>query len=98
MPASLETILLYITYLAESKAYVSIINYLSAVWSLHELNNVVHVDPSCFHITMTLRGVRRTLEDSRHQVRAITVEELRLIFTTLDMSNSADVAFWLACV
>ena len=96
LPASMETILLYLAYLAESRSYVTIINYLSAVWSLHKLSGVPHLDPSSFEIQMTLKGIKRTLGDERCQARPITVHELKLVFSTLDMSNSEDVAFWLA--
>ena len=98
LPATTETILLYIAYLAETRCYVTIVNYLSAVWSLHKLNGIPHVDPSSFPITMTLRGVCRTLGDSRRQATPITVYDLRLIFTTLDLLSSEDVAYWFACV
>ena len=98
LPAEIDTILLYIAFLAESKAYVSIINYLSAVWTLHKLNGIPHLDPSSFPITMTLRGIRRSLGDARKQARPVTVDELRLVFNSLDMENSEDVAFWLALV
>ena len=98
LPAEIDTILLYIAFLAESKAYVSIINYLSAVWTLHKLNGIPHLDPSSFPITMTLRGIRRSLGDARKQARPVTVDELRLVFNSLDMENYEDVAFWLALV
>ena len=96
LPADLDMVLLYIAFLAESRAYVTIINYLSAVWSLHKLHGFAHIDPSSFPLVMTLRGVRRTLGDSRSQARPLKVEELRLIFSMLDMDSSEDVAFWVA--
>ena len=95
LPAEMDTILLYLAYLAETRSYVTIINYLSGVWLLHKVNGIQHLDPSSFPIVMTLRGIRRVLGDSKNQARPITVYELRLIFTKLDMSDSQDVAFWL---
>ena len=92
-PASLRTILLYLAFLAETKAYVSIINYLSAVWSLHKLNGIQHIEPSTFAIQMTLRGIHIC-----KQAAPLRVEDLKLIFTHLDMDNSEDVAFWLAII
>ena len=98
LPASMETILLYLAYLAESRSYVTIINYLSAVWTLHKMNAVQHLDPSSFPIVATLRGIRRTLGDVKNQARPVSVKELKNIFSTLDMCNSEDVAFWLAVI
>ena len=98
LPADVETVLLYLAFLAQNRSYVTIINYLSAVWSLHKVNGIPHVDPSTFEIQMTLKGIKRTLGDVRSQARPITVKELRLIFTALDMSDSQDAAFWLALI
>ena len=42
LPASLDTVLLYIVFLADRLKYVSIINYLSALWVLHRINGIPH--------------------------------------------------------
>ena len=96
LPASLDTILLYITYLANSYAYVSIIHYLSAVWSLHKLNGFEHVEPSSFLIQITLKGIRRVLGDVSTRARPIMTSELLKIFELLDCSNTEDLAYWVA--
>ena len=96
LPAEMDTILLYLAYLAQTRSYITIINYLSAVWSLHKLNGLQHIDPSLFEIQMTLKGIKRVLGDVRTQAKPITVKELRLMFSTLDMSDSQDIAFWLS--
>ena len=98
LPATLETILMYLAYLAESKAYNSIVNYLSAVWTLHKLNNFPHIDPSTFEIVITLRGIKRVLGNTTKEARPISVKELRRIFSSLDLLDSEDVALWLACI
>ena len=98
LPAELNTILLYLAYLAQTRSYVTIINYLSAVWTLHKMNDVPHIDPSSFAITRTLRGIHRTIGDSKKQAQLVTVHDLRLMFATLDMDSSEDVAFWLAII
>ena len=61
LPADLETILVYVALLAESKSYTSIPNYLSAVWVIRKINALSHLDPSTFEITITLRGIRRVI-------------------------------------
>ena len=96
LPAEMETILLYLAFLAESKSYNSIPNYLSAVWSLHKLHGYKHIDPSAFEITMTLRGIRRVIGSPVWEARPVTVYELRHIFSTLNLLSSEDIAFWLA--
>ena len=96
LPASLETILLYLAFLAEKFKYVSIINYLSAVWVFHKVNGYEHVDPKSFPIVITLRGIRRTLGDVSIQARPVSVTELKMIFSVLDMSVDEDLALWVA--
>ena len=96
LPADLETILCYSVYLAESKSFNSIPNYLSAVWTLHKLNGVSQLDLSTFEITMTLRGIKRVLGHEVKQARPVTVAELCRIFSTLNLLSSSDIAFWSA--
>ena len=98
LPASLETILLYLVYMAETFKYVTIINYLSALWLLHKLANVDHVDPKGFEIHITLRGIRHCLGDVQKQARPVSVQELLHIYSVLDFSKSEDLAFWCAIV
>ena len=76
LPAEMDAILLYIAHLADRLKYVSIINYLSAVWSLHKLHGLRHVDRGSFEITMTLKGVRRVLGDGQAKVRPAIISEL----------------------
>ena len=95
LPASLETILLYVTHLAERLKYRSIKAYLGAVWILHDINGVPHIDPLVFELDMTLKGIRRTLGDLVLQAPPARLGDLLDIYSTLDMRLSEDVAFWL---
>ena len=88
--------LVFLAFLAESKSFNSIPNYLSAVWALHKVNGVKHQDPSTFEITMTLRGIRQVLGSPVSEARPVTVMELQHIFSTLNLLHSEDIAFWLA--
>ena len=96
LPASLDTVLLYLTFMADSFKYVSIINYLSALWSLHKVSGFSHIDPKNFEIHMTLRGIRRTLGDVTTRARPLSVSELLLIYAMLNLRNTEDLALWCA--
>ena len=98
LPASLYAVLMYVSYMATSFKYSSIQNYLSALWILHKLAGFSHIDPHTFELQITLRGVRRSLGDVVTQARPISVTELLLIHSHLDMSNSEDLAFWLVMI
>ena len=54
------------------------------------------MDPSSFEIMITLRGIRRVLSCPVRQARPVSVMELRRIFSTINLLDSQDVAFWLA--
>ena len=84
----METVCLYIAYLDERLSYVSIINYVSAVWVLHDINQYNHVDPKSFEITFLLQGIRRLKGDTSKKARPFTVEELNLMSSCLDFSDT----------
>ena len=92
LPASLDTVLLYLAHMADSFKYVSIVNYLSVLWVLHKVISHQHVDPKSFEIHVTLKGIRRTLGDTVHQARPISIQELCKIYSALNMSDSSDLA------
>ena len=98
VPASLDTVLLYLAYMASSFKYVSIINYLSALWVLHKISGLPPLDPKTFEIHMTLRGIRRTLGDTKSQAPPVSVAELLMIYAHLDMGSVEDLAFWCAVI
>ena len=96
LPASLETVLLYVTHLADRLKYRSIKAYLGGLWMLHKLNHCDHIDPYTFELDMTMKGIRRTLGDLVVQAIPARLWDLLNIYSTLDMYRSEDVAFWLA--
>ena len=98
LPASSDTILSYLTYMTSSFKYVSIINYLSAVWVLHKMSGFKHIDSNSFEIYVTLRGIRHTIGDVSKQARPLSVPELLLIYSNLNLRLSEDLALWCAII
>ena len=96
LPASLEMILLYVVHLADRLRYKSITQYLGAVWILHDMFGVDHIDAHVFELTITLRGIKRTLGDLTVQARPATLVDLIAIFNKLDLTLDQDLAFWVA--
>ena len=60
------------------------------------MNGIPNIDPSSSPDTVTLKGIRRTSGNAHPKACAVTVPELKSIFTTLDMNSSEDIGFWLA--
>ena len=96
IPATLDMLLLYVVHLADRLKYKSIQQYLGAVWILHDMASVEHLDPHVFELVITMRDVKRTIGDTTKQARPATLMDLISIFQSLDMSTSEDVAFWVA--
>ena len=84
--------------MADNFMYSSIINYLSAVWVLHRVNNIPHVDIHDQLISFTLKGIRRVLGDATNSAVPITVKDLKSIYQSLDLTKSEDLAFWVSLI
>lgn len=98
LPASLECVCVYITYLCQSLSYGSITKYVNAVWIWHEYNNVEHINRNAFMLKATLSGAKRLLGDQTRQVDPLLPEDILGIRKVLDMSVWADFTFWVALI
>ena len=96
LPATLEMVLLYVVHLANRLVYKSIQAYLGAVWILHDMASVPHIDRDTFELIVTMRGIKRVLGDVTVQARPATLRDLSQIFGALDLTDGRDVAFWVA--
>ena len=98
LPASPDTVGLYITYLTRSCCYVTIENYLSGIWALHDYWGFEHVDPTVFIIRATLRGAKRLLGCESTQATPISPSDLQKMYSVLDLSKFKDYQLWCAII
>lgn len=98
IPASVDVICLYITYLCDQVKYSTICNYVSSVWSLHEHMGVCPSAKGAFLVRCTLRGARRLLGDNVLTADPLLPEHLVQIYSTLDHHKLSDLIFWTALV
>ena len=99
LPATVTTMCLYVTYLMRTVCYVTITNYVSSVWVLHDYHGVPHIDPETFMFKSTMKGVKRILGNATRQVDPLMPWDMTRIYRTLDMSSWMDFQFWCAvCV
>ena len=96
LPASTETVCLYITYLARSCCYVTIKNYISGLWALHDYWGTPHVDPSVFLIKSTMTGAKRLLGCETVQAEPLSPQDMIKLYKCLDISNPKDLQLWCA--
>ena len=80
----------------DSLKLVSIKNYLSSLWILHDYHGYKHVDIDHFLIKCTLSGAKRILGCESRQVDPLSPEDMIKIFKSLDMTIWEDLAFWCA--
>lgn len=98
IPASVDVVCLYITYLCDQVKYTTICNYISAVWSLHEYMGVHPIAKGAFLVRCTLRGARRLLGDKVMTADPLLPEHLVQIYYTLNRHDLSDLVFWSALV
>ena len=98
LPASVMTICLYITHLTKTVSFVTIKNYVSSVWVLHDCEGVSHVDPEHFQIKSTMAGAKRVLGNATRQVDPLLPADMLQLFKALDMRVWADFVFWCALI
>ena len=96
LPADVETVGVYITYLARKCCYITITNYLSGLWALHDHWGVPHLDPTTYIIRSTLKGAKRLLGCESVQADPLSPDDLLKIYYVLDLSIFANLQFWAA--
>lgn len=96
LPASLNTILIFMQFLSRSfKSISSIINYVQGVRTLHYLNNFKFPELSkSFEYKMLIRGLRRLKPHTPRRALPITPHILLTILTTIDFHSSKESTFW----
>ena len=79
--------------------YVTVTNYVSSVWVLHDYHGVAHIDPETFLFQSTMKGAKRILGNATRQVDPLMPWDMVSIYRTLSMANWYDFQFWCAmCV
>lgn len=97
LPADEHTLMRFCTLLADSVNYPSIKIYLSAVRSLHTDNGLPDPLNNCLQLQNLLKGVKKVKGVSTPARLLITVELMRAIHQSLDLSDQDHVMIWAAC-
>ena len=94
IPASVETVCLYISFLTFTFKYSSITNYVSAIWILHQWFDTTSPAKGSFLVKCTMLGARRLLGSAVTQMDPLMPDDLLRVFSTLSMKDPWDVLFW----
>lgn len=94
LPASIDTICLYISYLTFAFQYSSITNYLSAVWRLHDWFGYSSNVRDSFAIKCTLAGAKRVLGSRVVQCTPLLPKDLLKILKVLYLRNYMTLVIW----
>ena len=98
VPASQNTILAYIAFLAHTLKPSSIGNYINIIRLLHLDAGLLNPLENNFQVQNLRKGIARHLGCPPKQKLPITCEILVKVYNNLCMYVSADVVFWAACV
>ena len=100
LPATSETLQLYVTYLAKVKCFKFCSNqqYLNIIPHMHKLCDLPDPIPQDYQLKYLLMGVKRELGTAQSPVDTATPSHLLRIRSLLDCSSIADLAFWCACL
>ena len=96
LPVDVEGICLYITHLTRTVSYVTIVNYVTGVWKLHDYLGYTRPDPTSFIISSTLRGAKRLLGAASNPALPLSPTNIGDILKTLDLTAAKDLVFWCA--
>ena len=96
LPTTIETVCLYVTHLTRTVCYNTIVQYVSAVWSLHKYLGYAFPDPDNFLLQSTIKGAKRLLGVSTNPALPLTPGNMLSIYRNLDMTIKSDVKFWCA--
>ena len=98
-PAQDETLTWYAQYLLHKfRSHSSVVNYLSAVKTLHKLLNFDTSGFKGFLVKLTVQGLRRLNTHQPRQALAINPIILHHIYGMLNMDLPEDVTFWAVCL
>lgn len=95
LPASLETVSLYVQFLSRSfKSVQSIKNYVNGVKLLHLYAGLEFFHLNDFEFRLLMRGLTRLNPHIPRQVLPITPDILIALLSCVNFSNQFDVAIW----
>lgn len=96
VPASAETVSLYITYLCDQVVFSMITNYVSSIWSLHSFLGAETDAKGSFLVHCTMKGAKRLLGDLSLSADPLFPEHLIRMYKMLDNHDKPDLIFWTA--
>ena len=96
LPADPETVCLFIIFLARTCCYVTIQNYVSGLWALHDYWGIKHVDSSMFLIKSTMKGAKRLLGCQTVQAPPLFPQDMVRIWRVMNLDNFYDLQLWCA--
>jgi hypothetical protein len=98
VPASQDTLISYLAFLARKLSANSIPNYLNVVRLLHLQSGFKNPLDDNFELGLVKKGIKREKGVPPVQKEPITVPILRRLHSTLDFGKPSDLAFWAVCL
>lgn len=98
IPATSEMLCFYAAYLARKLKYRSVKQYMNIVRIIHAECGLPNPCAADYHLTVTLRGIRRHLGDRVCRKEPVTPEILRGLLAGLNVTTPRGAAVWAAAL
>lgn len=96
LPTDVQNLCRYVVHLSDALKYSSIIGYLDGLRWFHVQQGLDPPPLDAPRVKLVLRGVKRQLGTARTQKLPITVDVLRSMRSTMDLSDLTQLALWAA--
>lgn len=98
MPASSKTVARFLSDLALTSKYSTVVNYLSSITTMHRFYSYDTDFRESYYLSMTVKGIKVNLGSEVHQMVALTPKQLLEMYVYVSLGNQFEVACWSAII
>lgn len=98
LPATPRTIARFLSDLALTCKYTTIVNYLSSITTMHKFYGFEPKFRDSYYLSMAVKGIKVNLGSEVHQMMALTPKELLHMYLFVSITDQFEAACWSAIV
>lgn len=98
MPASPRTIARFLSELALTSKYSTVVNYLSSFTIMHRFYGYKPEFRDSYYLSMAVKGIKVNIGSELHQMVALTPKQLLQMYLFVSLGNQFEVACWASIV
>lgn len=98
LPASERTVARFLSELALSCKYTTVINYLSSITTMHKFYGIEPTFRESYYLTMAVKGIKVKLGGGVSQKVALTPRQLLHMYVFVSFGNQCEMSCWAAII